>query len=109
MSHLVPILNRLPVQHGHERDLMLLVQPESVQDGIVPASDELVAHVRPIRKVHARPAIHPVDAYSDLIWQRIAVLVEAIIVAASAVGDVDGERRVVERLLCLVCTVSTVD
>jgi hypothetical protein len=58
--------------------------------------------------VHTRPAIHPVDAYSDLLWQRIAVLVEAVIVAARAVGDVDGERGIVERLLRLILTVSIV-
>lgn len=86
---------------------MLLVQPKRVQYGIIPTSHKLVSHMRPISKVHPRPAIHVVYPIGDLWWEGGRVGVVAVVVTAYAVGYVDREGGVrIARWVGLVCALA---
>lgn len=82
--------------------LMLLVEPESVQDTVVFAGDKLVSQVGTIGKVQTRPAIDAIDGRGNLLWQGIRVLVQAVIVTADAICDVYWGAGILVRLLRLI-------
>ena len=74
---------------------MLSVQPKLVHHGAVPRSDELLPHVRCVRKCQSRPTIHLFNSKGDVGRQRIVNGVLTVVVSTETVRDVCWETGVV--------------